>query len=176
MTTQELLQLNIADYVIVAVVAVSMLISLFRGFLKEFISLVVWVAGFWVAIEFYTALSEVLAPYITNVSVRLIISFIGLFLAVLILGSLFSYLLSFVVDKSGLGGFNRLLGMIFGCARGVLLVSVILLLISTTSFVQDEWWKKSVLIPHLQIIVDWLRAVLPQKITDFAGVISSPKK
>lgn len=169
--TQELLHLNITDYIIIAVIAVSTLISLGRGFLKELISLAIWIIGFWVALKFYAPLSVILKPYITNDSVRLIVSFAGLFLTVLILGALFSYLLSFVIDKSGLSGFDRLLGMIFGCARGILLVGIILLLISTTAFVQDAWWKESVLIPHLQILVDWLRMFVPQKMTELAGVI-----
>lgn len=168
---QELLQLNITDYSIIAIIFISILISLIRGFFKELISLIIWILGFWVAIKYYNACSEMLATYIANISVRIIISFAGLFLAVLILGSIFCRLLSFLINKSGLGGLDRLLGMIFGCTRGVLLVSVILLLISTTSFVQDDWWKKSVLIPHLQLTVDWLRNFLPQKITNLVDAV-----
>ncbi|MEI8054988.1 MAG: CvpA family protein [bacterium] len=167
---QELLQLNITDYIMVAVVFASVLISLVRGFFRELISLIIWILGFWVAIKFHDTCATILEPYITNVSVRIIISFAGLFLIVLIFGAAFSYLLSFIIAKSGLSGFDRLLGMIFGCTRGILLVSVILLLISTTSFVQDDWWKKSILIPHLQIIVDWLHVFLPQKITSLVGI------
>ncbi|EKE01798.1 MAG: CvpA family protein [uncultured bacterium] len=170
--TQELLQLNITDYIIVAVIVVSTFISLIRGFLKELISLVIWALGFWVAIKFHDDFSAILAPYIANISIRLIASFSGLFLIVLILGAIFSRLLSFIIVKSGLSGFDRLLGMIFGLTRGVLLIAVILLLISTTSFVQDDWWKQSILIPHLQVIVDWLRIFLPQKITNLASVIN----
>jgi membrane protein required for colicin V production len=170
--TQELMQLNVADYVIIAVVVISILISLVRGFFKELISLTIWVLGFWVAIKFYVAFSDALEPYIANVSVRLIVCFVTLFLLVWILGVVFNRLLAMVIVKSGLSGFDRLLGMTFGLARGVLLVAMILLLVSTTSFAQDEWWKKSILIPHLQIIVDWLRVFLPQKITSLANVIN----
>lgn len=170
-TTEGLLQLNATDYIIIVVVLMSTLISLTRGFFKEAISLVIWILGFWVAIKFHDACAAELTPYIANLSIRIIVSFSGLLLMVLIFGSIFNYLLSFIVTKSGLGGFDRLLGMIFGCTRGVLLVAVILLMISTTSFVQDEWWKKSILIPHFQIIVDWLRVFLPQKITSWVAVI-----
>jgi membrane protein required for colicin V production len=167
--TQELLQLNITDYIIMAVVFVSVLISLVRGFFKELISLIIWIVGFWVTIRFHDVCAAMFEPYIANVSIRTIISFVGLFLMVLIFGAIFSYLLSFIIVKSGLGGFDRLLGMVFGCTRGVLLISVILLLISTTSFVQDDWWKKSILIPHLQITINWLHVFLPQKISSFVG-------
>lgn len=169
--SEGLLQLNTTDYIIVVVVLMSTIISLTRGFFKELISLVIWILGFWVAIKFHDTCATMLTPYIANVSIRIIVSFSGLLLTVLIFGSIFNYLLSFIIIKSGLGGFDRLLGMIFGCTRGVLLVAVILLMISTTSFVQDEWWKKSILIPHFQVIVDWLRVFLPQKITSLVAVI-----
>ena len=170
---QELFQLNVADYIIIAVVVVSTLISLIRGLFKELISLGIWILGFWVAIKFHAEFAEMFAPYISNVSLRLIVGFVGLFLAVLIFGAVFSYFLSFLILKSGMSGFDRFLGMIFGCARGILLIAVVLLLISTTSFVQDSWWKESVLIPHFKVLVDWLRAFLPQKITGLADVISN---
>jgi membrane protein required for colicin V production len=173
MTTEihGLLNLNVTDYIIVAVVLVSTLISLVRGFLKELMSLVIWFLGFWVAIKFYESFAVVLTPYIANVVFRQMASFAGIFFLILIFGMLFNYLLAFIVSKSGLSGTDRLLGMVFGCARGILLMAVVLLLISATSFIQDEWWKKSVLIPHLQVLVDWLRVFLPQKMTSIAGVI-----
>jgi len=170
-TSQELLSLNVADYAILAVIIVSTLISLVRGFLKELMSLVIWALGFWIAIKLYNAVAVILEPYIANAAVRQIVSFAGIFLLVLLLGALLSYLFSFIIIKSGLSGTDRLLGMVFGCARGILLIAVILLLVSATSFVQDEWWKKSIIIPHLQILVDWLRVFLPQKMTSIAGVI-----
>ncbi len=169
--TQELLTPNVVDYVIVAIVALSTIISLVRGFLKEVISLVIWALGFWIAIKFYETFAATLEPHIANIVIRQATSFAVIFLLILILGALFNYLLSFVIAKSGLSGTDRLLGTFFGCARGILLVAVVLLLISATAFVQDEWWKKSVLIPHFQVVVDWLRVFLPQKMTGVAGAI-----
>lgn len=168
---QELLSFNGTDCVILTVIGVSTLISLVRGFLKELISLFVWVIGFWVAIKLYTTVAALLAPHIANDAIRQVVSFAAIFLLVLILGSLFNYLFSFIIIKSGLSGTDRLLGMFFGCARGMLLVAVVLLLISTTSFVHDEWWKKSVLIPHMYFLTNWLSSFLPQKMVSIAGVI-----
>ncbi len=163
--------LNVVDYIIVGVVLTSTLISLVRGFIKELMSLVIWALGFWVAIKLYERVATILVPHITNPVIRQMVSFAGIFFLVLIFGMLFNYLLTFIVTKSGLSGADRLFGMFFGCARGILFVAVILLLISATSFVQDEWWKKSIVIPHLQVVVDWLRIFLPQKMTDIAGAI-----
>jgi membrane protein required for colicin V production len=62
---------------------------------------------------------------------------------------------------------DRMLGMIFGIARGALLVGVLLLLGSTTVFSQDIWWQNSILIPHFHSLIEWLRNFLPVK---FGGI------
>lgn len=168
MGAQELIYPNVTDYIILAVVAVSILISLVRGFVKELISLVIWILGFWVAIKFYHALATVFEHYIANSAIRHITSFTVIFLAVLILGALFNYLLSFIIIKTGLSGTDRLLGMIFGFARGVLLVAMLLLLISSTSFIEDAWWKQSILIPHFHGLLAWLKSFLPEKMANIS--------
>lgn len=168
MGAQELIYPNVTDYIILAVVAVSILISLVRGFVKELISLVIWILGFWIAIKFYHALAIVFEHYIANSAIRHITSFTVIFLVVLILGALFNYLLSFIIIKTGLSGTDRLLGMIFGFARGVLLVAMLLLLISSTSFVEDAWWKQSVLIPHFHGLLAWLKSFLPEKMANIS--------
>ena len=165
---QVLLNLGTADYIIIAILFVSVLISLIRGFFKELLSLVIWVIGFWVAIKFYGRVAEFLETYITNAGFRQVVSFSSIFILILIFGAIFNYLFTFILIKTGLSSTDRLLGMIFGCARGILLVAVILLLISSTAFTEDSWWKESVLIPHFKVAVDWLEAFLPQKMTDIA--------
>jgi membrane protein required for colicin V production len=161
--SQQLLHLNIADYVILGVVIVSTFISLIRGFIKEMMSLIVWVVAFVAAMRFCHNLASIFAPYIKSPSLQVIASFIVIVLVVLIFGAILNSLLSMLISKTGLSGLDRTLGMLFGCARGVLLIAVVLLLISTTAFVQDEWWKQSILIPHFQVLMDWLRIFLPQK-------------
>lgn len=168
---QEIFNFNIADYAIIAVIMISVVVSLVRGFFKELVSLIIWVLGFWVAIKFFRTFAVVLEPYLTNSIFRQFVSFSGIFVLVLILGSIFNYLLSFVIAKSGLSGTDRLLGMVFGTARGFLLTAVVLLFLSATAFVQDQWWQRSVLIPHFQTSVDWLRGFIPQKITDITNSI-----
>lgn len=170
--SQELLGMGVVDGVIAGIILLSSLISLIRGFLKELVSLGVWVLGSWLAIIFHDQAAVALAPYITDATIRDITSFGVIFLSVLIFGMLFNYILSFIVTKSGLSGTDRLLGMVFGGARGMLLVAVVILVVSSTAFVQDEWWKNSVLIHHFQVLVDWLRDFLPEKVTDIAHAMS----
>jgi len=169
--TTQLLQLNITDYSIVAVVFISILISFMRGLIKECISLSIWIVGFWTAIKFHQIIADMLTSYISNASFRIVASFAVIFIAILVLGAIFNFLLSFIISKSGLSGFDRMLGMFFGSARGILLVSVFLLLVSTTSLVQDDWWQKSVFIPHFSFIIEWLRDFLPDKLTGIVETI-----
>jgi len=168
---ETILNLNLTDCIIIGVIVVSTLISLLRGFIKEFISLFVWILGLWVAIKFYHVFAVMLSPYVTSVAVGQILSFIGIFVLVLIFGILFNFVFSFVIVKTGLTGTDRTLGMLFGGIRGFLLVGVVLLLISSTAFVQDAWWKHSTLIPHLQFLVDWLQVFLPEKMTGIASSV-----
>lgn len=169
--TTQLLQLNITDYIIVAVVFISILISFMRGLIKECISLSIWIVGFWTAIKFHQIIADMLTPYINNASFRIVASFAVIFIVILTLGAIVNFLLSFIVVKSGLGGFDRVFGMFFGSMRGVLLVSVFLLLVSTTSLVQDSWWQESVFIPQFSVIIDWLRDFLPDKLTGIVETI-----
>lgn len=150
-------QMNWADWVIVAVIVVSALLSLRRGFVKEALSLVTWVAAFIVARVFTDNLSVLLAGYIDTPSARVIAAFAILFIGVLILGAIINKLIGMIVEATGLSSTDRLLGMVFGIARGGLLVVVIVALLGMTPVKQDRWWSQSQLIPHFALMEGWTR-------------------
>jgi membrane protein required for colicin V production len=154
------------DYSIIAVIAVSALISLVRGFVKEAFSLAVWVLAFWVSWAFFRDLAPHLASWIETPSVRLGLAFAGLMIVVLVVGGMVTWLLGQLVEHSGLSGSDRLIGMIFGAARGVLLVSVLVLLAGLTPFPEDPWWQESVLPPYFEELALWLRDLLPGDIAE----------
>lgn len=157
--------LNWADYAVVGIIGLSILISVVRGFVREALSLVTWVAAFWVAFTFYALLASLLVNIIHTPSLQTIVAFAVLFLATLLLGALINYLIAQLIDKTGLSGTDRVLGVAFGFARGVLLVTVLVMLASLTPLPQDPWWKSSLLIPHFQPIVAWLHGLLPKSVT-----------
>lgn len=156
---------TLADYIIIGIMVLSLLISLVRGFVREALSLVMWIAAFWIAFTFYNTLANLLLNIIHTPSLRMIVAFGALFLATLLLGSFIGYLFGQLIDKTGLSGTDRVLGVAFGFARGVLLVAVLIMLAKLTPLPQDPWWKASVLLPHFQPVVEWLHNLLPQSVT-----------
>lgn len=157
--------LNWADYTIIGIVCLSTLIGLARGFVREILSLATWIVAFLLAFEFCDNLAQFFTSYISNSSFRVAVAFAVLFGATLLLGSLFNYLLTHLVTKSSMKGPDRILGMVFGFARGILVIAVVLLLFSLNNE-KDDWQNKSYFVPRFQVLVDWLHGFLPQKIKE----------
>ncbi|WP_019022227.1 MULTISPECIES: CvpA family protein [unclassified Thioalkalivibrio] len=154
--------MNWIDLVIVALIAVSGVISLFRGFVRETFSLATWIVGIWVGIRFAADVAVVLPDAIPDETIRLAIGFAVLFIAVLIVGGLLGVLAGKLVKGTGLTGTDRALGVIFGALRGVVLVAMLVFLASLTLMPEEGWWERSMLIPHFERVVDWMLGLLPE--------------
>ncbi len=144
----------------VGIVVISSLISLSRGFVKEALSLLTWIVAGAVAWMFGGALAEHLAPYIQLPSGRIIAACALLFVVTLLLGALVNFLISELVRVTGMSGTDRVLGMAFGGARGVLLVVLLVGLLSLAPVQQDPWWQQSVLLPHFLLVADWSKNIV----------------
>ena len=148
--------MNLADGVILFIIAVSALISVRRGFMREAFSLVTWVAAFVVARLFGPGLEVMLESSIETPSIRMAVAFGSLFAATLIVGALINHLLGELVRVTGLSGTDRLFGMVFGAVRGMVVV-IVLVALAGPMFVEDSWWQQSMLVPQFAMMEDWSR-------------------
>jgi membrane protein required for colicin V production len=157
------------DYAILGLIFISLVIGLFRGLIKEAFSLLTWIVAIWIGLSFSREFSGFLEPLISYPSARIAASFAVLFFITLILGGFISYLLNELVKKTGLTGTDRFAGMLFGIARGMVVVAVLVMLAGLTPLPEDSWWKKSKLIPPFQSLAVWLRDKVP---SGMAGYIN----
>jgi len=157
------------DLIIIAVVVISALISLVRGFVKESISLASWVLAGFIALRYFTPLSELLEPYIESPTIRTGSGFAILFVSSLIIGAIINYMASQLVTKTGLSGTDKSLGVVFGAARGILIVIILVLLAGLTPMPSESWWKESTMIEYFASMASWIKDILPD---DIAGRFS----
>lgn len=149
------------DVAILTIISVSAVISLMRGFVREAFSLAGWILAFWVGITFSGGLSSLLEEQISIPSLRMGIAFAVLFVMTLILSSLVNNLTVQIVKRTGLSGTDRMIGVLFGVGRGVVIVTIIVLLGAMTPLPQDPWWNESIFIGHFQSLAMVMSETLP---------------
>lgn len=156
----SLAQLGAMDWVIIVVLSLSIALSLWRGFVREAISLAGWVVAYIVANVYVDAMAALLAQAISNVTGRYVVAFVLLFAATLIIATIVQRVASGVVKLVGLSLFDRLLGTVFGFARGVILILVAVYLMRQLIAPQDLLWlEESQLMPHVDYLAQWAQRV-----------------
>ena len=152
------------DYVIPGIIILSALFSLMRGFVREALSLIGWVAAFWLALRYANPLAELFLSSITIPSLRIITAFTILFVLTLMLAALVNHLAGHLVKRTGLTGTDRAVGIVFGIARGGVVVSILVLLAGLTSLPQDPWWSESMMIGHFESFALWMQSTIAPEI------------
>jgi membrane protein required for colicin V production len=117
--------LTVVDWIVITVVGLSALLALFRGFIREVLSLMTWLVAAFVTINYFDDFKEWLAPHIPQKMLLLGISTVGLFIAVLVVLSIMSALiLRFLQAGSNISILDSALGMVFGVARGLFILAL----------------------------------------------------
>ncbi|MFC3149740.1 CvpA family protein [Litoribrevibacter euphylliae] len=149
--------MNWLDIVIISVIAVSALVSLKRGFVKELMSLVTWIAALLIARIYAYDFSHYLSDFANNGKSALVLAFFVLFVGSLIVGSLINFIISQFVHAVGLSLMDRFLGVAFGVVRGALVIVVGIGLMSLTAFSDSPAWQSSVIVPHFAQVEEWTK-------------------
>jgi len=161
--------MTLFDLAVIAIVALSVLLSVIRGLVREVLALAAWVVAFLAANVLAGAVVPWLPLSVESEELRLLGAFVGVFIATLIAMSVLALLASKLVKSAGLGLEDRLLGAAFGLARGTLVVMILVLLAGLTSLPRQAVWRNAVLSGPLEELAAsakaWLPVELAQRIT-----------
>ena len=153
--------MTIFDYLVLFVLAASVVISTMRGLVKEILSLLGWVVAFVVANAYGATLAPMLPAVIPGEAVRLMVAFVALFLGVRILMGLLTLAVDALVQAAGLSLADRGLGGLFGLARGIVIVLFGVILCGMTSIPQQQFWKSALLSPMAETGARTVKPFLP---------------
>lgn len=159
---------NGLDYALIGLVLLSLVISLFRGFLREAISLVTWFLAFVAALKFSDYFVQWF-HFIPNERVRYIVCAVAVFVIVMIIGVLINKMAHALVTASGLGFFDRILGVVFGVARGLLIDVILLVIIAASPLQTADWYTKSKLAPLFEPVVKKFETFIPEEVKHVSG-------
>lgn len=152
-----------ADFVILGIIAISALLALFRGFVREALSLASWLLAIWVSLVFARAVAQWLSQYVQADSLRLAIAYVGLFVLTLVAGIIINHMVAKLVKASGFSGTDRMLGILFGVGRGIAVVTLLVLLAGFTALPRGAWWQQSLLVYQFEPLALWVRDRLPAR-------------
>ncbi|MDJ0760397.1 MAG: CvpA family protein [Woeseiaceae bacterium] len=150
------------DIAIAVAIVLSAVVGLFRGFVKEAISIASLLFAIWAAMYFGPTIGSVSDSWLTSRELQIWFGRILVFAVILSVGGLLGWAVSKLVRLSVLSGMDRFLGSLFGIGRGVLLTAVFLIGGEFAGFDNDPWWDESKLIPHFEVVADWIRVMAPQ--------------
>lgn len=150
-----------ADAMLLGVIGLSVIIGLWRGFVREALSLLTWGAAILFALLYCHPLSQTLFAQIQAPAMRILAGFATIFFSILIVGSILSRVIASMVKKAGLNGADRIIGIVFGAVRGVLVALLIIVAANLVHLNQEPAWQQSVLVPKLAGMVEWLHDSIP---------------
>jgi membrane protein required for colicin V production len=156
--------MTIFDYVVFAIVLVSIALGWWRGIVYELLSLLGWAAAFFVAKLFAPEIVQYVPDAIASDTAKTAIAYAVLFIVTLILSGLVAWSFSKLIKFVGLGWMDGAFGALFGLLRGVLLVLVLVLLAGLTSLPKEPAWKEAWSSHALQSVALFTKDFLPQDV------------
>ncbi len=149
------------DIAIIVFFAISILIGIYRGFVKETLSVTSWALAAFVAFQYGERASVYIKPYINQEPLDLAIAYVAVFLISLIVFSVISHIISQIFESSGMTGVDRSIGSIFGAVRAAVIVVILILVGRFMAMDNQQWWMDSGFLPYFEPLVEWFKSFLP---------------
>ncbi len=158
------MNLPLIDILIIVFFVISVMIGIYRGFVREVLSVGSWVLAALVAYRFGETVSTYIKPYINQEPLDLAIAYVVVFLAALIALSVLSHIIGQVFSSSGMSGIDRVLGSVFGVLRAAVIVAILILVGRFMAMDGQQWWLDSGFLDSFEPLVNWLKSLLPADI------------
>ena len=150
------------DWAFVVVLAVSMVVGVFRGFVKEAVSVGSLLIAVWAAFHFAPVGMGMLEPYVSSNMFRVWIARIAIFSLVLMLGGLAGWAISRFINQVGMTPVDRTLGLGFGFLRGAIICGLIVIVGPYVELDEDQVWKESSMRPYVSRVADLIVILAPR--------------
>jgi membrane protein required for colicin V production len=145
------------DWFIAGVIVLSSLIGYIRGFLRETISLVAWVVGLWLAWKYAYVVEPYLGGLLAKSAMQVWVARMIILFAVLLVGALIGFILSYFVRHSPFGVLDRTFGVVFGLIRGLVVIGLAVMGGQLLQMENEPWWKDSAMMPAAEFLAEWIR-------------------
>jgi membrane protein required for colicin V production len=155
--------MNWFDYLLIVLVAFSVIAGLMRGLLREAIGFVTWVVAVWIAFHYSDRIEPYLGGILTNDALRPWAARLGIFLVVLLIGTTLGVLIGHFVRLSMFSGMDRFLGGLFGLLRGFVVVAALVILCHGLRLQAQPWWRGSILVPYGERAANVLRVLIGER-------------
>ncbi len=157
------------DYAVLAIIAISVLLSLIHGLVREVLALASWIVAFIVAQLYAADVAPLLSAGVANPSLRQLVAFLATFVAALVLMTLLAIAVSTLVKTAGLGALDRLLGAIFGFVRGIAIVMIAVLLAGFTPLPREPLWREAMFSAPLEALANVIKVWLPYDFSKYVN-------
>jgi membrane protein required for colicin V production len=147
--------MNAVDITIVVVLAASVLLAFWKGFVHQVLSLLGWVLALLAARLLGQEVAPIFSSWLADPGLQLAAAYVAIVLVVLLASVVVSSAFGTLIRKIGLGAIDRVLGVLFGALRGLLIVVVAVAIASLTDLRQHKLWQDSLLLPYMESIRDW---------------------
>jgi membrane protein required for colicin V production len=148
----------------------SGLVGVLRGLIREALSLVIWIAALWGAARFGSEAARLFTNLLDDALWQLWAGRLALFVGILFAGSVLAWIVTYFVRRSVITGTDRVLGMLFGIARGAVLAGILVLALDLGGFAAEPWWRESKLLPYAAAVGAELRDVAEEQLASQQGV------
>ncbi|HEX9451665.1 MAG TPA: CvpA family protein [Burkholderiales bacterium] len=156
--------MTVFDLIAVVAIAISVGFGIWRGGVREVLTLLSWILAFWLAKLFAAVVAGWLPASWSHQGLRIAIGFIAVMLVSVVILSLVSMLIVHLVKVAGLTTSDRMLGAAFGLLRGLLIVVILVLLGGMTSEPREPYWRNALFSKPLQKMAAWAKPWLPEDI------------